>query len=285
MRIASYGRQMRRAARKTSIGHVFDLDFRQNSFSYVLIPLSIAQLLLYMSTARDNIFPIGVFLVSMVLVGKYTNNALYKLGIPVLLSFVMVRYDILKQNFWEGMTEDADENADEDADGDDADDDADDADKDGKGKRKEKAEKAEKGRKDRKDDEDEDEDNDDAEGAGSAASAVLAELKKHQKGLADDDDDDRKADAADDDAEAKAKRDGFSNRVARDFASDSKRVSNPTTEELNSEIDALDTTLGRIERSYDRIMNFGSKLGIEKQLSGLTKSLDITGILNQQTKL
>lgn len=308
MRVASYGQQMRRMSRKISIGHVFDLDFRKNSFSYVLIPICIAQLLLYMSTARDNVFPIGAFLVTMVLVGKYTNNAIYKLGIPVLLSFVMVRYDILKQNFWEGLTEDVDDEDDagETNEMSDDEDDEDDKEKGEKGhakqgekghakkgeKKEEKGEKGEKGqspsdetRRSKGEDPSKDSKDESATSVKNAASALLADLKKHQNALPDKDDDRGEDKKKDTDVDEHDNRDGFSNRVTRGFASNSQNVSNPSTDELNHEIDALDTTLGRIEKSYDRIMNFGSKLGIEKQLSGLTKSLDITGILNQQTKL
>ena len=93
--------------------NIFSLKFR-NPVSYLLLPLIICQLLLYFSS--DNIVPAFIFLFSFILIGNYTDDALYKLGIPFIFTLIIVRFDILKRNTWEGMTNTDNDEEDDDAD-------------------------------------------------------------------------------------------------------------------------------------------------------------------------
>ena len=229
-------------ARKSMLGPFF-LDFKKNSYSYVLIPIAIAQLLLYMATAQDNIFPALMFIVMVVLVGKYTNDATYKLGIPMVITFIIIRYDILKQNFWEGLEERHDNKEDKD----DKDDMAHDKDDD---KEVEKDDK-EHDKDDEKDDE------------------KIDTKKEIVRKLFSKDDDE-----VDDEVEEEKDtgRSGFTNYDSNGNG-------------FESTIDKIDNTLERLERSYERIMKVGSKLGMGSEMNSLSKSLDVTGILNQKKKL
>lgn len=215
----------------------FYLDFKKNPYSYILIPIAIVQLLTYLATASDNFIPAIMFAIILVLVGKYTNDATYKLGIPIIVTFVLIRYDILKQNFWEGIENKDDDddvaksqNTNRDKDSNEEDKKVEVHDKEVEEDKEVQDKKVEKDKdvQDKKVEEDKDEEEDDGDG-----------------------------------------RAGFTNN---DNA-------------LNNTMDKIDNTLDRLERSYDRIMKVGSKLGMSKEMNSLSKSLDITGILNQKKKL
>lgn len=229
----------------------FYLDFNKNPYSYVLIPIAIAQLLLYLATAKDNIIPAIMFVVMLVLVGKYTNDATYKLGIPMIVTFIIIRYDILKQNFWEGLEERDEEemhkeSSSEDKDHDDMDDDT--------RKRSSSGEKEDTHKV-------------------SSGSGEKEDTRKASSGSGEKEDKGeklRKLLSGDDEEEEDTGRSGFTNYNSNG---------------VESTIDKIDNTLERLERSYDRIMKVGSKLGMGSEMNSLSKSLDVTGILNQKKKL
>ena len=198
----------------------FYLDFNKNPFSYVLIPIVIAQLLLYMATAKDNIIPAIMFVVMLILVGKYTNDATYKLGIPMIITFIIIRYDILKQNFWEGLEERDEEDMHK-----------------------------------RISSEENDHDKDHKDRQSEQKEEKLKKLLLGDKEQEEEEEED-------------TGRSGFTNYNG-----------------VDSTIDKIDNTLERLERSYDRIMKVGSKLGMGSEMNSLSKSLDVTGILNQKKKL
>lgn len=217
----------------------FYLDFKKNPYSYILIPIAIVQLLTYLATASDNFIPAIMFAIILVLVGKYTNDATYKLGIPIIVTFVLIRYDILKQNFWEGI-----ENKDDDDDvakSQNTNRDKDSNEEDKKVEVHDKEVEEDKEVQDKKVEKDK-------------------EVEVQDKKVEEDKDEEE------DDGDGRA---GFTNN---DNA-------------LNNTMDKIDNTLDRLERSYDRIMKVGSKLGMSKEMNSLSKSLDITGILNQKKKL
>lgn len=228
----------------------FYLDFNKNPYSYVLIPIAIAQLLLYLATAKDNIIPAIMFVVMLVLVGKYTNDATYKLGIPMIVTFIIIRYDILKQNFWEGLEERDEEemhkeSSSEEKDHDDMDDDT--------RKRSSSEEKEDTHKR--------------------SSSGEKEDTRKASSGSGEKEDKGeklRKLLSGDDEEEEDTGRSGFTNYNSNG---------------VESTIDKIDNTLERLERSYDRIMKVGSKLGMGSEMNSLSKSLDVTGILNQKKKL
>lgn len=81
-----------------------ELTFRKNPLlGYVLVPVALAQLLLYMGSPGEGMFLVGLFAAAYLLVGMYTSEAHYKLGVPILLTLLTARFDILKQNMWEGL--------------------------------------------------------------------------------------------------------------------------------------------------------------------------------------
>lgn len=202
----------------------FDLGFRHEWVAFVLIPLAIFQLLMYLSAPAEHGMLIGIFIATYFFVGHYTRDAEYKLGVPMLLTFVIARYDILKQNMWEGLANGAEGDEGDDADA-----------------------------------EDDEAEGDAAEDADAKGGALLG------------------AGAGDTDEE---KTEEFQNKSAP-----SNVDINDTSAMMNDTLNNLDHTLGRLENSYDRIMKIGSKLGINNQLNALTKSIDITGILNQKKEL
>lgn len=218
----------------------FYLDFKKNPYSYILIPIAIVQLLTYLATANDNFIPAIMFAIILVLVGKYTNDATYKLGIPIVVTFVLIRYDILKQNFWEGI-----ENKDDDdvAEPQNTNHDKDSNEEDKKVKVQGK----------------------DVQGKDVQGKEVQGKDVEEDKEVEVD----KEVDVQDKEEEEGDGRSGFTNN---DNA-------------LNNTMDKIDNTLDRLERSYDRIMKVGSKLGMSKEMNSLSKSLDITGILNQKKKL
>ena len=241
----------------------FYLDFNKNPYSYVLIPIAIAQLLLYLATAKDNIIPAIMFVVMLVLVGKYTNDATYKLGIPMIVTFIIIRYDILKQNFWEGLEERDEEemhkeSSSEEKDHDDMDDDT---------RKRSSSEEKEDTHKRSSSGEKED------TRKASSGSGEKEDTRKVSSGSGEKEDKGeklRKLLSGDDEEEEDTGRSGFTNYNSNG---------------VESTIDKIDNTLERLERSYDRIMKVGSKLGMGSEMNSLSKSLDVTGILNQKKKL
>ena len=206
----------------------FKLSFRKSGpVGHVLIPIAVAQLLLYMSTARDNALLLGLFLFMYLFVGNYTSDAMYKLGVPILVTFVVSRYDILKQNMWEGLKNEGDEDEDE--------------------------EKEEGGHDDAGE-------HDDAE--------------EHDDAGEDEDEKEDEDDEVDESSKGSKRKD-----VGKEGMDDYSMGG------IDKSLSGLNETLDTLEASYDRIMKMGSKLGIENQLSAMTKSLDITGILNQKKRL
>jgi hypothetical protein len=238
----------------------FYLDFNKNPYSYVLIPIAIAQLLLYLATAKDNIIPAIMFVVMLVLVGKYTNDATYKLGIPMIVTFIIIRYDILKQNFWEGLEERDEEemhkeSSSEEKDHDDMDDDT---------RKRSSSEEKEDTHKRSSSGEKEDT-------RKRSSSEEKEDTRKASSGEKEDKGEKlRKLLSGDDEEEEDTGRSGFTNYNSNG---------------VESTIDKIDNTLERLERSYDRIMKVGSKLGMGSEMNSLSKSLDVTGILNQKKKL
>ena len=222
----------------------FYLDFKKNPYSYILIPIAIVQLLTYLATANDNFIPAIMFAIILVLVGKYTNDATYKLGIPIVVTFVLIRYDILKQNFWEGI-----ENKDDD----------------------DVAEPQNTNR-----DKDSNEEDKKVEVQGKEVQGKEVQGKEVQdkevQGKEVEVQEDKEEDMQDKDNDQEDDGDGRAGFTNNDNA-------------LNNTMDKIDNTLDRLERSYDRIMKVGSKLGMSKEMNSLSKSLDITGILNQKKKL
>ena len=206
-----------------------ELRFRHEWTAFVLVPLALLQLLVYLSTPMDHGALIGIFVATYFLVGHYTRDAEYKLGVPMLLTFIVSRYDILKQNMWEGFSE---------ADGKKAD-----------GKKRD-GKKADEG-----DDE-----------PGTAGGLDGNDDEKDEPGAAG--------------GWGDGGRTGFKNKGAFREVNATE-----TSAAVKDTLNDLDDTLGRLENSYDRIMNIGSKLGINHQLNALTKSIDITGILNQKKEL
>ena len=88
----------------------------------------------------------------------------------------------------------------------------------------------------------------------------------------DDDDDDDDDDDATDDANQPS-------------PADLEPLMNIQSNEINSSIDTLENAVDRLEGSFKKIMHIGSTLGIDKQLSDLGSSLDITSVLNQKQDL
>lgn len=215
-------------SRMRGIDSAFKLSFNKyRPVSYALVPIAMAQLLLYMSTAKDNALLLGFFLFLYLFVGNYTSDAMYKLGLPILVTFVVSRYDILKQNMWEGLKNESDD-----------------------------------AEEDKEEDEEEEDDDDDEEEA--------------KEGGHDD--------AADTERDKKEKEEDEANGM-RTKKRDVGREGYSSLGEIDKSLSGLNETLDTLEASYDRIMKMGSKLGIENQLSAMTKSLDITGILNQKKRL
>ena len=218
----------------------FYLDFKKNPYSYILIPIAIVQLLTYLATANDNFIPAIMFAIILVLVGKYTNDATYKLGIPIVVTFVLIRYDILKQNFWEGIENKDDDDVTE--------------------------------PQNTNHDKDSNEEDKKVKVQGKEVQGKDVQGKEVQGKDVEEDKEvevDKEVDVQDKEEEEGDGRSGFTNN---DNA-------------LNNTMDKIDNTLDRLERSYDRIMKVGSKLGMSKEMNSLSKSLDITGILNQKKKL
>ena len=218
-------------------GNAFRLSFRENpALGYFLVPVAIAQLLLYMGSPTEGMFLVGMFAALYVLIGMYTSEAQYKLGVPILITFLTSRYDILKQNMWEGM-----ENKDD--------------------KPSSKKKKA-------------DEDKDEVENEESESVEDM-DTKDNE----DDEGDDIDGDENDKEEDGEPIKEKFSNIGSSGL--DLKSGTSVVSDTLGD----LDSTLDKLENSYDRILRMGSKLGIQNQLSALGKSVDITGILNQKKEL
>ena len=205
--------------------NIFSLKFR-NPISYLLLPIVVCQLLLYFSS--ENIIPAFIFFFSFIFIGNYTHDALYKLGLPFIFTLIIVRFDILKRNTWEGMTNT---------------------------------------------------DKDDEEDADKQTTHSTEDGKPNDKEKQQETEDHEEPEQQENVPQLKINRENLKNKL------DNSDLSKLDTTKMNGNIDNIENAVDRLEHSFDRIMKMGSKLGIDKQLSSLTKSLDINGILNQTTKL
>lgn len=194
----------------------------------VIIVLSVMLLLLYMST--DNILSAILFFAIYAYVGTQTDRLTYKLLLPSIITFVMVRSELYTSN-WEGFKDKKKEVKDEKSD-DNGDDHSDDQ------------------YSDKHSDKHSDDHSDDHSDKHSKKNKHHKENKDHKD------------------------KDGFANKTIA--------IDNDT---LNSSMDTLENAVDRLEGSFDRIMSIGAKLGIDKHLSKLGSSLDITDILNQKKDL